>query len=522
VERGSQRNESTLQVVAIESVVVENAAMDGSGGTLVGGRWVEGRSGTALVVTEPATGRTLAELGEASPADVDDAVAGAVDAADQLEALTAFERAELLHRTADLLDERRDELAEQLSRESGKPLVAEAVDELVESAEIFRLAAEEVKRLETQVLPSADPAKRVFTFRKPNGVYALITPWNFPMNIPAELLAAALAAGNPAILKPSEETPLSAVALARAACDAGFPAGSVSVLHGGRPIGEALVTHAAVDGIGFVGSHEAGEAIVRSAGLKRTLIEASGNGPQIVCDDADLDAAAAAAVFGAHYASGQCCVATERLLVQVSVHDELVERLLAHAGEVVLGDPLDPATTLGPLNNEAVAAKMDRHLADGVDRGAELLAGGRRAPGRPTDLYYEMTVVDGVGTDALLFTDESFGPVVPITTFESDDEAIALANRSTLGLQAAVFTSSLARAYRYIEQVRAGTIVVNDTTSFWETHPPFGGASRTRSGWGRIGGRFTLLDMTDIRTAIIDVANTRDGWSGRSGAGPAR
>ena len=491
--------------------------MGRTAGTLIAGRWSDGSGDEPLQVREPATGSVLAELGPATDAEVDAAVAGAVAAADELEAMTFFERAELLHRTADLLDERSTELAEQLTRESGKPLVAEAVDELAESADIFRLAAEEVKRLETHVLPSADPAKRVFTFRKPNGVYALITPWNFPMNIPAELLAAALAAGNPSILKPSEETPLSAIALARAAADAGFPAGSVSVIHGGRDVGAGLVTHDGVDGIAFVGSHQAGEAIVRAAGLKRTLIEASGNGPQIICDDADLEAAAAAAVFGAHFASGQCCVATERLLVHASVHDEVVERVLAHAAEVVLGDPLDERTTLGPLNNEAVAAKMDEHVADGVARGARVLAGGRRATGYDTDLFYEMTVVDGVGHESLLFTDESFGPVVPITTFTDDDEALALANESSLGLQAAVFTGSLSRAHRYIDGLRAGTIVVNDSTSFWETHPPFGGASRTRSGWGRIGGKFTLLDMTDVRTAIIDVANTPDGWSGRAG-----
>lgn len=490
--------------------------------TLIGGKWVDATGGETLRVLEPATGAVLAELATASGDDVDAAVAGAQDAAGPLEALTFFERAELLHRTADLIDEDGALLAEQLARESGKPLVAEARDELIESAEIFRLAAEEVKRLGTEVLPSADPAKRVFTFRKPNGVYALITPWNFPMNIPAELLAAALAAGNPAILKPSEETPLSVVALARAASEAGFPPGSVSVVHGGRAVGEALVTHDGVDGIGFVGSHTAAEAIVRAAGLKRTLIEASGNGPQIICEDADLDAAAAAAVFGAHYASGQCCVATERLLVQESVHDEVVERILAHAATVVLGDPLDGATTLGPLNNEAVAAKMDAHVADAQARGAEVLLGGRRAAGHPTDLFYELTVVDRVGTDTLLFNEESFGPVLPITTFGSDDDAITLANRSNLGLQAAVFTSSLTRAFRYVEEVRAGTIVVNDSTSFWETHPPFGGASRTRSGWGRIGGRFTLLDMTDLRTAIIDVGTTREGWSGRPGGARER
>ncbi len=490
--------------------------MDSSGGSLIGGTWGEASGSDPLVVTDPATGAILAELATATETDVDRTVDGAMAAAGVLEAMTTFERAELLHRTADLLDGRRDDLAEQLSRESGKPLQAEAVDELVESAEIFRLAAEEVKRLETQVLPSADPAKRVFTFRKPNGVYTLITPWNFPMNIPAELLASALAAGDPAILKPSEETPLSAIALAHAAVDAGFPPGAVSVLHGGRAVGEALVTHRGVDGIAFVGSDQTGEAIVRAAGLKRTLIEASGNGPQVICDDADLEAAAAAAVFGARYASGQCCVATERLLVQASVHDEVVERVLAHAATVVLGDPLLETTTLGPMNNEAVAHKMDEHVADARDRGCDVLAGGRRARGHPTDLFYELTVVDGVGPDALLFTDESFGPVLPITTFETDDEAIALANRSSLGLQASVFTSSLSRAYRYIEELRSGTIVVNESTSFWETHPPFGGASRTRSGWGRIGGRFTLLDMTDLRTAVIDVANTRDGWSGRA------
>ncbi|MFP5320418.1 MAG: aldehyde dehydrogenase family protein [Acidimicrobiia bacterium] len=490
-------------------------------GTLIAGEWREGRGEAPLTVREPATGAVLAELGTATAADVDEAVAGACAAAPVLEAMTTFERAELLHRTADVLDSRAEALAEQLTRESGKPLAAEAADELVESAEIFRLAAEEVKRLSTEVLPSADPAKRVFTFRKPNGVYALITPWNFPMNIPAELLAAALAAGDPAILKPSEETPLSSIALAEAVVEAGFPPGAVSVLHGGRAVGEALVTHDGVDGIGFVGSHATGEAIVRAAGLKRTLIEASGNGPQVVLDDADLDAAAFAAVFGAHYASGQCCVATERLLVQRSVHDELVERILEHARGVVLGDPLDDATTLGPLNNEGVARKMDDHVADGRERGADVLLGGRRAPGHPTELFYEMTVVDGVQPDMLLFTDESFGPVLPITTFETLDEGIDLANRSNLGLQASVFTSSLSHAYRCIEELRSGTVIVNDTTSFWETHPPFGGASRTRSGWGRIGGRFTLLDMSDLRTGIMDVAKTTDGWSGRaSSPGP--
>jgi succinate-semialdehyde dehydrogenase/glutarate-semialdehyde dehydrogenase len=199
------------------------------------------------------------------------------------------------------------------------------------------------------------------------------------------------------------------------------------------------------------------------------------------------------------------------LLVQASVHDEVAERLIEAAHEVILGDPLHPGTTLGPLNNEAVAEKMDRHLADAVGKGATVLTGGKRQPGFPTDLYWPLTVVDGVTPDMLLFREESFGPVVPITVFDDDTEAIALANDTDLGLQAAVFTSSLTRAFRYIHRLRAGSIVVNDSTDFWEPHPPFGGASRTSSGWGRIGGKYTLLDMTDLRTAIIDVVKTRDG-----------
>lgn len=478
---------------------------------LIDGRWTDGSDAAVTELRSPVTGEPLAEVATATAADVDAAVtAAAGPGADAMEAMPPFERAELLHRVADLLDERAGDLAANLTLEQGKPLHTEAADEVAESAEIFRWAAEEVKRLETPNLPGADPDKLVMTFRKPNGVYALITPWNFPMNIPAELVAPALGGGNAVVLKPSELTPLTASGMIQAVLDAGFPPSAVHLLYGGSGVGEALVSHPRVDAVGFVGSAATAEAIVRSAGLKRTLIEASGNGPQIVCDDADLDTAAAAAVYGASFAGGQCCVATERLLVQESVHDEVLERVLAHAAEVTLGDPREPGITMGPLNNEAVATKVDEHLADARGRGARVLIGGQRAEGFPTDLYYPLTVIDGVTPEMLLFTDESFGPVLPITTFSDDDEAIGLANDSDLGLQAAVFTSSLRRAFLYVDRLRVGSIVVNDSTDFWEPHPPFGGASRTRTGWGRIGGKYTLLDMTDLRTAVIDVRKTRD------------
>jgi acyl-CoA reductase-like NAD-dependent aldehyde dehydrogenase len=476
----------------------------------IGGSWTEGRGTETLEVTSPATGESLGAVPVSTPEDVDQAVGHAREGLEAMDAMTVFERAELLHRAADLMEERKEDLGRELTIEQGKPLHTEGIAEIEESAENFRVAAEDVKRLTTEVLPSQDPNKKMFTFRKPNGVYAVISPWNFPFVIPSELIAPALAGGNSVVFKPAEQTPLIGMRMVEILEEAGFPPGAVSLVYGGGSTGQALVTHDGVDAIAFVGSHDTGEAIVRSAGLKRTLMELSGNGPQIVLDDANLQAAAALATFGATYVSGQCCVATERVLVAESVHDDFVNALLKESEKVVLGDPLDEKTTMGPLNNPEVAEKVERHLEDARHRGCEILVGGGRATGFPTDLYYELTLIDGVGIGTLLFRDESFGPVLPITTFRDDEEAIRLANDSHLGLQAAVFTSSLKRAFTFIDRLRVGNVVVNDTTDYWESMEPFGGASGTRTGWGRVGGKWGLMDMTDLRTAVIDFRNTRD------------
>jgi succinate-semialdehyde dehydrogenase/glutarate-semialdehyde dehydrogenase len=476
----------------------------------IAGSWTDGAATEMIEVRSPATGESLGEVPVATAEDVDRAARAARQGQEAMEAMTVFDRARLLHRAADLMEERKEDLGRLLAVEQGKPLRTEAVAEIEESAENFRIAAEDVKRLTTEVLPSEDRNKKMFTFRKPNGVYAAISPWNFPFVIPSELLAPALAGGNSVIFKPSEYTPLIGAKMIEILEEAGFPPNAVSLVFGEAATGQALVTHPAVDAIAFIGSHETGEAIVRAAGLKRTLMELSGNGPQIVLDDANLEAAASLAAFGATYVSGQCCVATERVLVQEAVHDEFVDRLVKEAGEVRLGDPLAEDTTMGPLNNRPVAEKVDRHLQDARDRGVEILVGGRRADGFPTDLYYELTVIDGVPTDSLLFREESFGPVLPVTTFADDQEAIRLANDSHLGLQAAVFTSSLRRAFTFIDRLRAGNVVVNDTTDYWEALEPFGGASGTRTGWGRVGGKWGLMDMTDLRTAVVDYRNTAD------------
>jgi len=471
----------------------------------IAGEWAEATGEDARAIVSPVTGEKLADAPNASEDDIRRAARSAREAQPKWAALSAWERADVCHAIADLIDERKEEFARELSLEQGKPYVAEAIPDIEETAENFRIAAEDVKRMESAVIPSQDINKRIITFRKPNGVYAGITPWNFPTLIPVELIAPGIAAGNTIVMKPSEWTPIAMANFMQIMADAGLPEGVVNVVYGDGRVGERLIQDENIDCVGFVGSHTTAEKIVRAAGLKRTLIEASGNGPVIVCADADIDAAAKGAVFGGFFCAGQVCCATERVLVDRSVHDDFLAAVLNEAKGWTLGDPFDEDTLVGPMNNEPTAQKMDDHLEDAVAKGADVILGGSRDPDRPTDLYYQPTVVDRVGIDTLINRDETFGPIVPVITVDSDEEALAVANDSHLGLQAAVYTKSLRRAFTYLDNLRVGNVVVNDTTDYWEAHEPFGGASGTRTGWGRIGGRYTMLDMTDLKTVVLDV-----------------
>ena len=471
----------------------------------IAGEWAEATGEDARAIVSPVTGEKLADAPNASEDDIRRAARSAREAQPKWAALSAWERADVCHAIADLIDERKEEFARELSLEQGKPYVAEAIPDIEETAENFRIAAEDVKRMESAVIPSQDINKRIITFRKPNGVYAGITPWNFPTLIPVELIAPGIAAGNTIVMKPSEWTPIAMANFMQIMADAGLPEGVVNVVYGDGRAGERLIQDENIDCVGFVGSHTTAEKIVRAAGLKRSLIEASGNGPVIVCADADIDAAAKGAVFGGFFCAGQVCCATERVLVDRSVHDDFLAAVLNEAKGWTLGDPFDEDTLVGPMNNEPTAQKMDDHLEDAVAKGADVILGGSRDPDRPTDLYYQPTVVDRVGIDTLINRDETFGPIVPVITVDSDEEALAVANDSHLGLQAAVYTKSLRRAFTYLDNLRVGNVVVNDTTDYWEAHEPFGGASGTRTGWGRIGGRYTMLDMTDLKTVVLDV-----------------
>ena len=467
----------------------------------IAGEWTEGTGDDHYEVTSPVTGEHIYNVPKASRSDIDRAVVAARSATEDMRHWTAFERAELCLRIYELWQERIEDVARILTLEQGKPFAAESVDDIAESGDYFQIAAEDVKRLSGQFIPTTERNRRMFTVHRPVGVWAAITPWNFPVMIPMEYVGPGLATGNAIIIKPPEFTSWALLEMAKVFEEAGVPPGAISVIPGAGEIGEALVTHDGIDAIGFTGSSATGARIVSQMGLKRSIMEMSGNGPTIVTADADISKAAEAAVYGAYYNAGQVCVATERLIVLDEVHDEFVEASLKSAEDVRLGDPFDQATNMGPLNNEATAAKMDRHMADALERGAEVLVGGKRATGHPTDLYYEFTVLDHVPEGSLVSQEESFGPVLPILTAHDDEDAVGVANRTRLGLQAAVFTNDLTKAFYYADRIRSGTVIVNDSTDTWETFQPFGGAAGTDTGWGRQ----RIEEFTDLQTIVFSL-----------------
>ncbi|MER6981367.1 aldehyde dehydrogenase family protein [Streptomyces carpinensis] len=470
----------------------------------VNGEYADSTGTETYDVISPVTGARIGTIPLPSASDLDIAVKAANEAQQAWARVNVWKRAEICHRVGDALSGRVEELARLQTLEQGKPL-AESVADVEEAAQLFHLHAEDAVRLHGETMPSTDSTKRMWTFYRPVGTWGIITPWNFPLLMFAEFVAPGLATGNAHVIKPPANTPLTVLKAMEAIVEAGVPVGLVNVLPGEGAAGDMLVRHPGVDAIGFIGSSATGAKVAAAAGLKRSLMECSGNGPLVVLADADLDAAARAAVYGAYLCSGQVCCATERVVVHADAHDGFVEAVLRAAEDVVLGDPFDAATNLGPLNNEGVAAKMDRHMADARERGARILLGGQRHPGQPTDLYYEFTVVDDVPEDSLLSREESFGPVVPVITGGSDDELLRIANDDRLGLQGAVFTQSMASAHRFVEELAVGQVVVNDSTCFWDVNMPFGGAGNRGTGWGRIGGKHTLLDMSDLRTGVMSL-----------------
>ncbi len=403
------------------------------------------------------------------------------------------------------MDARRDDLAHTLALDQGKPKLAEAVDEVEELIAYFEMAAAEATRMEGLLPPSVDPRKRVLVQRVPRGVVAVISPWNWPYTMPGELLAPALAYGNTVVWVPAPTTSICAVRMAECLQAADLPPGVVNLVTGlGPVVGDEIAASPCTQVVGFIGSIATGHEVARRAAGKELLLEMGGNGPMVIMEDADLDRAVEATLLACFLNAGQSCTAGERILVHEDVKDDYLERLTAAvAARIHLGDPFDDATTMGPMNNEPAAAKTERHVTDALERGATLITGGKRVPRLGSDLYFEPTVLDGV-TDAMeVAREETFGPVVPVSTIRDEREAIELVNRSEYGLLSAIFTRDLRRGLAFAEAVRTGWVNVNESTNYWESHLPFGGRAGSRSGIGRVNGRFSMDRLTELKTIVI-------------------
>lgn len=478
----------------------------GSMAMYVDGEWGPSESGETFDAVSPATGEAFAAIPRGSRADAQRAIEAARRAAPGWAGLSAFDRAAALERIGAVVESRREALALALTRDQGKPL-SESHGEVEELLAYFRMAAADATRLEGLILPSVDAAKRVLVYRVPRGVVGVITPWNWPYTMAAEVVAPALAAGNTVVWNPASSTSACSIALAECFAEAGLPAGVFNLVTGpGSVVGDELAGNPAVGAIGFVGSVEAGRKVAARAAGKELLLEMGGNGPLVVLDDADLDAAVAATLTACFLNAGQSCTAGERILVQASVHDAYVERLAAAVGrEIRLGDPMDEATTMGPVNNETQAAKMDRHVQDAIAQGARVVTGGGRAAGHPTALFYEPTVLDGVTDEMAVAREETFGPVAPISVIADEEEALRIVAGSGFGLLAAVFTRDLARGLRFAEAVQTGWVNINEGTNYWESHLPFGGRAGADSGVGRVGGRFSMDRLTELKTVVVNL-----------------
>jgi succinate-semialdehyde dehydrogenase/glutarate-semialdehyde dehydrogenase len=471
----------------------------------IDGEWCDAASGATVDATSPATGESLGAVAEGSRADARRAIAAAAAAFPSWAARTGFERAALLHRVADVCERRRDELARVLTLDQGKPLKAEAEGEVEELIEFWRMAAEDGKRLQGTIPESAAPGRRVLLLRRPLGVVGLITPWNWPYTMPAEVLAPALACGNCVVWTPAPSTAVCSGALAECVAEADLPPGVFNMVLGPGPeVGDELAANPGTRAVAFTGSSETGLTVARRAAGKAQLLEMGGNGPLVVMADADLEAAAEAARVGAFLGAGQSCSAAERLLVHESVRPDFVALLAGEVErEVRLGDPLEDATTMGPLNNEPGAAKMDRHVADAVERGATVVTGGARAGGFPTGLYWQPTILDDVSPESVAVTQETFGPIAPIVGISSLEEAIEQTNAQSYGLMAAIFTTDLAAGMRYADAVHMGLVNINETTNYWEAHLPWGGRARSESGVGRVGGAHPMDTLTELQTVLF-------------------
>ncbi|MBE0546917.1 MAG: NAD-dependent succinate-semialdehyde dehydrogenase [Rubrivivax sp.] len=462
---------------------------------LLNGAWVPGSARFAVI--DPATGRELAQVANLGPVDAAAAIAAANKAWPAWRGKTAKERSAILMKWFALLHEHADDLARIMTAEQGKPL-AEARGEVVYGASFVEWFAEEAKRVYGETIPTTDNNKRYLVIKQPVGVCAAITPWNFPIAMITRKVAPALAAGCPVIIKPAEQTPLSALAAAELAQRAGMPAGVLNVLcadsDNSIEIGKVLCSSDVVRHLSFTGSTEVGRILARQCAptVKKLGLELGGNAPFIVFDDADIDAAVEGAMVSKYRNAGQTCVCANRFYVQAGVYDAFVQKLAARAGGIQVGSGFEAGVTQGPLIDDAAIAKVESHVADAVAKGARVVIGGSRIG----DRFYTPTVLAGVTSNMLCAREETFGPVAPVFRFETEAEAVALANDTEFGLASYFYSRDIGRVFRVGEALEYGMVGIN-TGLISTAEVPFGGVKQ--SGLGREGAHQGMDDYVEIK-----------------------
>ena len=469
----------------------------------VNGAWTKAKGDKRFAVTNPANGAVIAEVADLGAAEVTAAIDAAVPAQKEWAARTAKDRAMVLRKWYDLIMANADDLAIILTTEMGKPL-AEARGEVAYGASFIDWFGEEARRVCGDVMESPIPDKRFLTFKQPIGVFGAITPWNFPIAMITRKVAPGIAAGCACVLKPAEQTPLSALALAELAHRAGLPAGVMNIVTGmdAPAMGSALCDDDRIRKMTFTGSTEVGRILMRQSAetLKKMSLELGGNAPLIVFDDADLDLAIAGAMASKYRNAGQTCVCANRMFVQDGIYDEFARRLTEASAAMKVGDGLEEGVEQGPIIDDQGLAKVERHVADAIAKGATVLTGGKRHALGGT--FYEPTVLTGMSSDMQMYGEETFGPVAGLFRFSTDDEAVAMANDTEFGLAAYIFTDSTSRLFRVSEALEYGMVSAN-TGIFSSEVGPFGGVKS--SGLGREGSKYGIDEFLEIKFVCVGI-----------------